>query len=134
VEELVIGSITIPENDLQERFDTPGGPGGQHANRSSTAVTLRFDVAASSLPEDVRERLTRRLGAVVETRASESRSQTRNREIARQRMADLIAGAMVDPKRRRKTRPTKASKERRLAAKRARSDLKRNRRTPPPSD
>jgi len=132
MEDLVVGDLIIPADELEERFDTSGGPGGQHANRSNTAVTLRFDIAKSSLPEEVRARLLARLGEMVEVRASESRSQARNRQTARERMEQRIAKALRVPKRRKRTGPTRRSLEDRLAAKRARSQLKRSRR--PPND
>lgn len=130
MDDLVIGDLIIPSGEVEERFETSGGPGGQHANRSNTAVVLRFDVVDSSLPDHVKQRLLSRLGAVVETRASESRSQTRNRELARERMAERISAALVVPKRRRKTRPTRAAREKRIAEKKARSEVKRSRRRP----
>ncbi len=130
MEDLVVGDLIVAGSDLEERFETSGGPGGQHANRSATAVVLRLDLAGSSLPDEVKHHLVSRLGSVVETRASESRSQARNREVARQRMARKVAGALVTRKRRRRTRPTRAAKERRLASKRARSEIKKSRRTP----
>lgn len=130
MDDLVIGSLTIPAGELEERFETSGGPGGQHANRSNTAVVLRFDVAASSVSDEVKTRLISRLGTVVETRASDTRSQTRNRELARERMAEKIASAMVVRKRRRKTRPTTTAREKRLTDKKARSEVKKARRRP----
>jgi len=134
MEDLVVGDLIIPADELEERFDTSGGPGGQHANRSNTAVTLRFDIAKSSLPEEVRARLLARLGEMVEVRASESRSQARNRQTARERMEQRIAKALRVPKRRKRTGPTRRSLEDRLAAKRARSQLKRSRRPPKDHD
>jgi ribosome-associated protein len=130
MDDLVIGDLVIPDGDLDERFETSGGPGGQHANRSSTAVVLRFDIMRSSLPDDLKERLVSRLGRVVETRAADSRSQARNRELARERLAERISAALVVRKRRRRTKPTKASREKRLSDKAARSEIKRNRRRP----
>jgi len=134
VDDLIVGDLVVPGSELEERFDTPGGPGGQHANRTASAVTLRFDIAGSSLPEDVRGRLVGKLGEVVEVRAAESRSQSRNRETARARLASRLEEALVVPRPRKKTRPSKPAKERRLAGKRARSDLKRSRRKPTPDD
>ena len=132
MDDLVVGGHTIPGEELEELFETSGGPGGQHANRSHTAVRLRLDVAASSLPEDVRTKLTRRLGDVVEVNISESRSQFRNRALARQGLREKLERALVDPPRRRKTRPTRASKQQRLEDKRARSETKRLRQPPDP--
>lgn len=129
---ITVGRWLIPESELEERFDTPGGPGGQHANRSETAVTLRFQVAASSLPEETKEALTRRLGPVVEAVATDSRSQWRNRALARERMVDKLERALVDRKPRKKTKPSKGARERRLAAKKARGELKQKRRPPQP--
>lgn len=130
MEDLVVRELTIPASELEERFETSGGPGGQHANRSSTGVRLRFSVNESSLPKDVKQRLRARLGEVVEVVASDERSQHRNRQLARKRLADRIGTALVEPEPRRATKPTKASKERRLARKRARSERKRQRRRP----
>jgi len=127
-----VGTHPIPGDELEEIFETSGGPGGQHANRSNTAVRLRFDVTASSLPDDVRTKLTQRLGEMVEVTVAESRSQFRNRAIARQRLRGRIEKALVDPPRRRKTRPTRASKQQRLEDKRARSEKKRLRQPPDP--
>ena len=131
-EGITVGSWLIPESEIEERFETSGGPGGQHANRSETAVTLRFQIDASSLPDDVRDRLSRRLGRRVEVTASDTRSQWRNREIARDRLTEMLERGLVEPKQRRKTKPTRRARERRLAAKKARSELKRNRRPPSP--
>jgi ribosome-associated protein len=130
VDDLVVDGLVIPADDLDERFETSGGPGGQHANRSSTAVVLRLDLTKSSLPADVRQRLIGRLGAVVETRAADHRSQARNRDLARQRMAERISAALVEEKPRRRTRPTRASRERRRKEKATRSEVKRMRRRP----
>ena len=134
MDDLVVGEWVIPAADLDERFATSGGPGGQHANRNATAVRLRFDIAESSLPENVRAKLISRLGSVVEVTASEQRSQFRNREEARERLTAKIEVALTDPKPRRRTKRTRASKEKRLADKRARSDTKRGRRRPPIDD
>jgi ribosome-associated protein len=130
MDDLEVGRYTIPGDELEEIFETSGGPGGQHANRSATAVRLRFDVTGSSLPHEARSRLTERLGEVVEVTASDSRSQFRNRAIARRRLKERIERALVDPPKRRRTRPTRASKQRRLEEKRARSETKRLRQPP----
>jgi ribosome-associated protein len=120
----------IPETEIEERFDTPGGPGGQHANRNETAVTVRFDIGSSSLPDGPRTRLMARLGPVVETTAARSRSQWRNRALARKQLASLLEEALVEPKPRRTSRPTRSSREERLREKKRRSRLKRDRRPP----
>jgi len=127
---LVAAGLTIAEAELDERFETSGGPGGQHANRNRTVVRLRFRVAESSLPDDVKRRLISRVGPVIETTAGEERSQLRNRVAARRRMAERIEAALREPKPRRPTKPTRASRERRLTAKRATSEKKRRRRPP----
>ena len=132
---LVVGKWTIPETELEETFHTSGGPGGQHANRSETAVRIRFDVAASAtLPEQVKDRIISRVGEVIEVHAAEERSQLRNRETARRRLAERLEGAMARPRRRRRTKPTRVSREKRLAAKRERAEKKRRRRNPRPGD
>ncbi len=127
-------AITIPEPELVERFLRADGPGGQHVNRTESAVELRFDVAGSpSLPEAVRARLLarrdRRLTdeGVLVIQARRFRDQARNREDARERLAEIIQGSLAAPKRRVATRPTRASKERRLAGKQQRGKVKRTR-------
>lgn len=131
---ITVGQWLIPESELEERFETSGGPGGQHANRSETAVTLRFDISSSSLPDEIRARLSGRLGPIVEVTASDTRSQWRNREIARERMTGRLEQAMVVPKRRRKTKPSRQARESRLAEKKARSEVKKGRRSPGADD
>ncbi len=131
-EGIPVGPWLIPETEIEERFDTSGGPGGQHANRTESAVTLRFEPGSSSLPDEIRSKLTRRLGPVVEVGASDTRSQWRNREIARERLTARLEEGLVDPKPRRKTKPSRKARERRLEEKRARSRVKRERRRPDP--
>lgn len=127
----VTPSIAIDESEIQESFMRASGPGGQNVNKVSTAVELRFDVRRSpSLPNEVAIRLMKLAGSrltqdgVVVIMAQEHRSQSRNREEALARLLDLIREAAVRPKVRRPTRPTKASKERRLASKERRSSVK----------
>ena len=127
-------TLAIPDQELEERFVRSSGPGGQNVNKVSTAVELRFDVARSpSLPEAVRERLLARRDrritddGVLVLSAQRFRTQDRNREDARERMAAVIVAALTAPKKRVATKPTKGSKERRLGAKRERSTVKRHR-------
>jgi len=133
----VTRTIAIDENELEERFFRSSGPGGQHANRTATAVHLRFDAAHSpALPDDVRRRLIDLAGnqvtdeGMLVIEAQRFRSQRRNRRDARRRLAALIRQAAKKPKQRRKTRPTRASQERRLRDKRRRSEKKRLRKPP----
>lgn len=130
MDDLDVGPYTIPAEELDEVFETSGGPGGQHANRSATAVRLRFDIRSSSLPEEARSRLTSRLGDMVEVTSSRSRSQFRNRALARRQMQEKLEQALKQRPARRETKPTRASKRRRLAEKRARAEKKRLRQPP----
>ena len=134
MDDLVAGPLVIPGTELVESFHTSGGPGGQHANRNETAVRLRWRIVDSAIPAPMRERLVNRLGEQMEVTASEQRSQNRNREAARKRLAELVAQALVMPKQRKQTKPTRASRQKRLSAKRAQSKKKRDRRPPGPDD
>lgn len=129
-EGITVGDWLIPESELEERFDTSGGPGGQHANRNETAVTLRFNVDESSLPNEVREKLAHRVGSWVEVTATDTRSQWRNRAIARERLVAKLESALVEPKQRKKTKPSRRVREERLASKKARGVIKKGRRPP----
>ena len=127
--------IEVPDAALEERFLAATGPGGQNVNKVATAVQLRFAAGGSpSLREDVKARLLRLAGAratkagEVLIEASRHRTQERNREDARERLAALIREALVPPPPpRRKTRPSKGAVERRLSEKRGRADVKRGR-------
>lgn len=129
-----VGRVAIAEQELVERFVRAAGPGGQNVNKVSTAVELRFDVANSpSLPEAVRARLLARRDrrmtsdGVLVINAQRFRTQERNREDARARLAHFIETGLHAPKPRIATRPTRASKQRRLDAKRERGTIKRGR-------
>lgn len=134
--DITVGRHTIPADELHETFTTSGGPGGQHANRNATAVELRYSIAESTaFTPAVRERLIDRLGDSVTVTASESRSQFRNRALARQRLAALLADASKPPPRpRRATRPSRGATARRLDAKTRRSETKSLRRRPRADD
>jgi ribosome-associated protein len=125
------GHLQIPDDELVERFVRSAGPGGQNVNKVATAVELRFDIAGSpSLPEAVRERLLARRDrrvtgdGVLVLSAQRFRTQDRNRQDARERLAAFIEAGLNAPKPRVATRPTRASKQRRLDAKRERSTIK----------
>ena len=125
----VAPGVVVPLHELTWRFSPSGGPGGQHVNTSNTRAEVSFDIATSpSLPGWARTRLTERLGPVVTVGASDRRSQVRNRELALARMAARLAAALEVAPARRPTRPTLASKKRRVEAKRRRGNLKRERR------
>jgi ribosome-associated protein len=127
----VTGNIEVDESEIEERFVLSTGPGGQNVNKVASAVELRFDVQGShSLPEPVRQRLAMLAGrrltkeGVLVLRGQRFRDQLRNREDVRRRLFALICEAAILPKARKRTKPTRASKERRLEEKKARSRLK----------
>jgi len=137
----VTASIAIDEREIEESFVRASGPGGQNVNKLSTAVQLRFDVRGSpSLPGDVRARLERLAGSrltrdgVLVIIAQRHRTQGRNRDDALARLIDMIRHAAVVPLKRRPTRPTKASRERRIEGKKRRSGVKHLRRVRPAVD
>jgi ribosome-associated protein len=130
---MLVADHLIPDSELSWTFSPSGGPGGQHANRSHTRAEVRFDLAQSpSIPEPLKEHMFRRLGkravdGVVIVSSDETRSQTQNRRIAAERLAALLNESAHRPRRRRPTRPTASSRERRLDQKRRRSEVKRER-------
>ncbi len=129
----ITGELAIPLSEVTVRASRSSGPGGQHANVTASKVEASFDVVGSrSLSDAQRRRVLARAGPRVVAIAQDERSQTRNRELALARLSARLASALATPKRRRATRPTKASRERRLAAKRRASERKRERR--PPAD
>lgn len=131
----VRGSVVLPDAELQWRFSRSSGPGGQHVNTSDSQVELRFDLGASdALPQVWKERALERLsgrltdGGVLIVKASEHRSQWRNREAAAVRLGALLSEAVAPPPRsRRPTRPSRGTVERRLTDKKRRADVKRGR-------
>lgn len=123
--------LHIPESELQLRVTTSGGPGGQHANRALTRVVVSFDVEASAvLNETERSLLVEKLGPVVRSSSSRFRAQSQNRNAALEHLAAKIATALVRQTPRRASRPTKASKIRRVDEKKARGRVKEQRRRP----
>lgn len=135
---IVSHTISLPESELVERFLRADGPGGQHVNRTESAVELRFDVVGSpSLPEAIRERLLarrdRRLTSegVLVIQGRRFRDQGRNRDDVRERLVEIIRDVLVPPRKRLATKPTRASKERRLVGKQQRGKTKQNRSRPP---
>jgi ribosome-associated protein len=127
--------LELPLSEITWRATTSGGPGGQHANRTLSRVEVQFDVGASStLGPRQRSRLLERVGPIVRASAADSRSQTRNRELALQRLATKLDAALQVQPARAPTRPTKGSQVRRVDAKRRRSETKKRRRPPGEDD
>ena len=127
-------AIELPESEIEERFVRASGPGGQNVNKVATAVELRFNVAGSSLPLEIKDRLvvlaanriTSDGDLIIDSR--EHRTQAQNREAARERLVALLQQAAKRPRKRKKTRPTAAARENRITAKKRRADVKSMRR------
>jgi ribosome-associated protein len=123
----------VPLSEVELRTSRSSGPGGQHANVTASRVEASFDVAASrSLTEEQKRRIAARCGPVVRATAQDTRSQARNRELALERLRSRLAAALTVQRPRRATKPTPASRRRRLETKRRRGELKRARRRPEP--
>ena len=127
----VTKTVAIPVSELELRFSRSSGPGGQHAQKSETRVEASFDVEASTgLTEIQKARVVRRAGPVIRAVAQDERSQARNRELAIERLVNALREALKVQRRRRPTKPTAASRERRIQAKRRRGATKQLRRPP----
>jgi ribosome-associated protein len=127
--------VELPLSEVELRTSRSSGPGGQHANVTASRVEAVFDVAASAaLDEEQKRRVTARLGPVVRATAQDTRSQTRNRELALERLRSRLSGALAVQRPRRATGPTAASRRKRLDSKRRRGDVKRGRRRPAAED
>jgi ribosome-associated protein len=127
----VTRAVAIPISEIELRFSRSSGPGGQHAQKTETRVEAVFDVQASeALSEAQKARVIRKAGPVLRAVAQDERSQARNRELAIERLADALREALKVERRRRPTKPTAASRERRLTQKRRRGEAKQLRRKP----
>ena len=125
----VTRSVSIPRSEIELRFSRSSGPGGQHAQKSDTRVEAIFDVEASAaLSEAQKRRVIGKAGPVLRAVAQDERSQWRNRELATERLVESLREALRVPRKRKPTKPSKGSVERRLEQKRRRSQVKRRRR------
>lgn len=131
----VTGAVRIPLREIVVRASRSSGPGGQHANVTASRIEATFDVRASeALTDAQRTRILEQLGPLVRAVAQDARSQSRNRELALERLAARLRGALHVPKDRRATRPTRGSQRRRVEAKGRRGQLKQSRRRPSTDD
>ena len=131
----VTAAVRIPRHELDVKFTTSGGPGGQHANKTATRAELTFDVEASGAFSDAqRDRVRTKLGSVVRVVVDDERSQLRNRALAEERLAERLRSALHVERPRRATRPTRGSQQRRIVAKKQRGDIKRGRQRPSADD
>ena len=131
----VASSVRIPLSELTWRFTGSGGPGGQHANTSNTRVELVFDIAGSpSLNRWTRSRLLAEIGPSIRVVAADTRSQSRNRDLALERLQRRLAAALRETRARRATAPTRSSQRARVDRKRAHGTLKQQRRRPGPDE
>jgi ribosome-associated protein len=127
----VTRSVTLPLSEIEIRVSRSSGPGGQHAQKSSTRVEALLDVEASAaLSETQKRRVVARAGALLRAVSQDERSQTRNRELAIERLVEKLRAALAVPRPRRPTKPTAAARERRLVAKKRRARIKEGRRSP----
>ena len=127
----VTRSVSVPVSEIEIRVSRSSGPGGQHAQKSSTRVEAVFDVEASDALSDVQKRrVLARAGSVLRAVAQDERSQLRNRELATERLLEKLRAALAVPRRRVPTAPTRAARERRIAEKKRRGETKRLRRPP----
>jgi ribosome-associated protein len=123
--------VAVPLSEIELRASRSSGPGGQHANVTASRIEAVFDVGASrSLSEEQKRRVMARVGPRLTAVAQDSRSQSRNRELALERLRGRLAAALAVPRSRRATKPSRGARERRLESKRRRSDVKRARRRP----
>jgi|TARA_B110000305_G_C19220445_1_gene530288 ribosome-associated protein len=124
-------SLVVPDAELDWKYTTSGGPGGQHANRSSTRVQLSWNIAESVvLNSEMRDQLITKLGHVARVDVDDHRSQLRNKDLASDRLAEKVRAALVRQRRRKATKPSRGSQRRRLDGKKQRSDTKKLRQKP----